>query len=611
VVPVENNHLAFQGFDVHRLAWTDLDRLARGGGGAGLVRRLRHAERSRRLLLLRALVEEVAKNPELSGPLPPPESAWELLVRVQEKSPAALERMLAHPYTGFWESYTMRLLRNRTTGVCPLWVHIGHINAIGAAAAIRAELDFHIEVPLWDGCAMLPTLGLARLPARSRWSVAQVCAGQGLVTVSSEDARVRVQRQPSPDVPDWWEVRRLAVRAGGRGLSVQLDDLDPYRGLFEPVPPQRLDAAEVDTWRSLLDEAWRLIVRYRPGLADAMAAGLDSLVPRPATPFRLPSASTGEAFGSAIIGLPTDAASLAATLVHEFQHILLGGIFHLTPLHAADHRERFYTGWRDDPRPIGGVLQGVYAFFGVSAFWRALARAGTGATRRRAAFEFAYWRGETWRTLCELRTDPSLTPAGHRFVDGVAEVLGPWQNEPVPADLSHDAAALAADHYAGWRMRFVRPDPATVATIADAWRAGRSRLGAIAAPNDRSPTPVPDGSWSRARADLIRLRLTQPRDAVEQMWPTIPDATASDYAYATGRFTEAENGYRRELAADPDRPASWVGLGLALAARGTGPAGRALLHYPELVRATHRTIRNAPTAPAPDELADWIGRSVR
>jgi hypothetical protein len=95
------------------------------------------------------------------------------------------------------------------------------------------------------------------------------------------------------------------------------------------------------------------------------------------------------------------------------------------------------------------------------------------------------------------------------------------------------------------------------------------------------------------------------------MWPTIPDATASDYAYATGRFTEAENGYRRELAADPDRPASWVGLGLALAARGTGPAGRALLHYPELVRATHRTIRNAPTAPAPDELADWIGRSVR
>lgn len=607
-MPVEN-HLAFQGFDVHRLSWADLDRLAHSGGGADLMRRLRRAERSRRLLLLRAVVDEVTKSPELSGPLPSPESAWELLVRVQEKSPAVLDRMLAHPYTGFWSSYTLRLLRNRITGVCPLWVHIGHINAIAASAAIVAELDFHIEVPLWSGCAMLPTLGLARLNAGSPWSVAQVRADHGLATVSNEDGVVRIPRRSSPDGPGWWEVRRLTVRAGGRELSVQLDDLDPYRGLFEPVPPQRLDTSEVETWHSLLDGAWSLIAHYLPDLADAMTTGLDSLVPQPAIPFRLPSASTGEAFGSAIIGLPADAVSLAATLVHEFQHICLGGVLHLTSLHWEDHRERFYTGWRDDPRPIGGVLQGVYAFFGVCAFWRALDRATTGATKRRAAFEFAHWRGQTWRALCELRADTGLTPAGRRFVDGIAQILGPWQDEPVPADLARDAAALAAGHYAGWRMRFVRPDPATVATIADAWRVGHSRLGAIALPDDRSPTPVPDGPWSRARADLIRLRLTEPGDAVEETWPSIPDATASDYAYATGRFAEAERGYRRELAADPDRPAAWIGLGLALSAQGTCPAGRALLRYPELVRAVHRRIRAA--APAPDELADWIGRSVR
>lgn len=609
-MPVEN-HLAFQGFDVHRLAWTDLDRLARGGGGAGLVRQLRRAERSRRLLLLRALVDEVTKSPELAGPLPSPESAWELLVRVQAKSPAALDRMLVHPYTGFWGGYTIRLLRNRVTGVCPLWVHIGHINALAAAAAIRAELDFNLEVPLWNGRAILPTLGLARLPASSQWSVAQVHADRGLVTVSNEECCVRVPRQGTPDGLDWWEIRRLTAQAGEHRLSVQLDDLDPYRGLFEPVPPQRLDISDVDTWRSLLDEAWRLITANLPDLADAMDAGLDSLVPQPAIPFRMPSASTGEAFGSAIVGLPADAESLAATLVHEFQHIRLGGILHLTPLHQEDHRERFYTGWRDDPRPIGGVLQGVYAYFGVIAFWRALARAGTETINRRAAFEFAYWRGETWRTLCELRADPGLTPAGRRFVDGIAKAIGPWQDEPVPAELTKEAAALAADHYGGWRIRFVRPDPAIVAAIANAWRAGQSRLDAITSPNDRSPTPVPDGSWSRARSDLIRLRLTEPQDAMEETWPAIPDVTASDYAYAIGRFAEAERGYRRELAADPDRPAAWIGLGLALSAQGTGPAGRALLHYPELVRAVHRMTRTATTAPAPDELADWIGRSVR
>src|SRR5262249_15836403 len=207
-----------------------------------------------------------------------------------------------------------------------------------------------------------------------------------------------------------WEVRRLTVRAGWHGLSVHLDDLDPYRGLFEPVPPERLDISEVETWRSLLDGAWRLIVRYLPDLADAMNAGLDSLVPRPAIPFRLPSASTGEAFGSAIVGLPADAASLAATLVHEFQHICLGGILHLTPLHRNDHRERFYTGWRDDPRPIGGALQGVYAFFGVCAFWRALPQARARAAAPRAAIQFAHLRGRTMPTPCAPPAPPRLPP---------------------------------------------------------------------------------------------------------------------------------------------------------------------------------------------------------
>src|SRR6185312_14082905 len=115
-------------------------------------------------------------------------------------------------------------------------------------------------------------------------------------------------------------------------------------------------------------------------------------------------------FGSAIIARPSDAASLAEALVHEFHHIRLGGLLHLTRLHEEDPRERFYTPWRDDPRPIGGVLQGVYAFFGVTAFWRVLAHASMKAPDRRAVFEFAYWREQTWRVLLRLREDPVLTP---------------------------------------------------------------------------------------------------------------------------------------------------------------------------------------------------------
>lgn len=618
-MPVED-HSAPPSFAHHHLSWVDFDDVARGGGGADVVRRLRDAERSRRLLLLRALVDEVTKTPDLPGPLPSPEVAWELLVRAQEKAPAVLNIMLAHPYTGAWVGYTMRLFRNRITGVCPLWMHIGHMHALAAAAAIRAGLDFHAYVPLWNGGVMLPTLGLARLTEASPWSVAEVRGEHGQVKVSNDAGYVCLPRTLAADTPGWWSIRRLAMRAGEHVLSVRLDDLDPYRGLYEPVPPQRLDTAEVDAWRALLEEAWRLLVHHLPRIAHALPAGLDSLVPRPAIPFRMPSASTGEAFGSAIIARPPDAASLAATLVHEFQHIRLGGVLHLTRLHEEDPRERFYTPWRDDPRPIGGVLQGVYAFFGVTAFWRALTRADTAAPDRRAAFEFAYWRDQTWRTLCVLRDDPGLTQAGRRFVEGIAERLGPWQDEPVAADLADAVAAVAADHYAGWRIRYLRPNPETVANLADVWLAGRAPPATTQLATDRAPTPVPDGSWSRARVDLVRLSIGEAgiahqscrphsRRVLAETWPTVPGATGADFAYVDGRFTDAVRAYRAELAADADRPTSWVGLGLALAALGPSPAAGTLLRYPELVRAVYRKIQTSmQSTPTPDDLAAWIGR---
>jgi len=606
------DHAANQGFALHRLSWADFDDLARGMGRADVVLRLRHAERSRRLLLLRALVEETTKIPELFGPLPPSDEAWELLARVQEKSPSALDLMLAHPYTGSWAGYTMRLLSDRITGVCPMWMHVGHLHALAAAAAIHAGLEFHTRVPLWNGGAMLPTLGLARLTAKAPWSVAEVRSELGRVNVSNEAANVHLPPDLTADAPGWWGIQRLMMWTNEHVFSVRLDDLDPYRGLYEPVLPQRLGPAEVDAWRALLDQAWRLIVHHLPDIADALSAGIDSLVPRPAVPFRMPSASTGEAFGSVIIARPPDAASLAATLVHEFQHVRLGGLLHLIRLHDEDPSERFYTPWRDDPRPIAGVLQGVYAFFGVTAFWRALARADTKEPDRRVVFEFAYWREQTWRVLCVLRDDPVLTPAGRRLVDGIAERLSPWQDEPVPTELRALVAAVGADHYAGWRVRYLRPDPRTVADLADAWLAGRDRPATTRLVTDRPPTPVPDGSWSPARVDLIRLSVADPSDSrneLSQTWSSVPGATAADFAYITGRFTDAARGYRAELAVDADRPAALVGLGLALSGLGVAPAPRALLRYPEVVRAVHREIRvRTRTVPVLEDLAAWIGR---
>ncbi|MFD4675681.1 HEXXH motif domain-containing protein [Lentzea sp. NPDC058450] len=589
----------------HRLPWSDFDSFARLTGDATMIDRLRGAELSRRKLLVHALLEAAVKTPAAFGPLPPLEAVWDLLTRVETVSPAALDRAFAHPYTGSWAGYTTRLLNDGVDGACPLWMHVGHVHALAAAAAITADLDFEISVPLWEGNAILPSLGTARLHAPEQFSTAEVRGRRGRYAISNEHGEVWLPTALEADSPGWWGLRTCRSGSEAARLLVTLDDLDPYRGLHEPLLPERLESTDAAEWRRLLRGAHELLLDATPELADVVAAGLGAVVPKPNVPFQNPSASTGEAFGSAVIGLPVDAADLAATLVHEFQHIVLGGILHLAQLYEPDRTERIYVPWRDDPRPLSGALQGVYAFFGVTAFWRGMARF---HGSRQAFFEFAHWRGQTWRTLVAVRRDATLTEAGQRFLAGVAEVLGPWQQERVPQDVVDLAGLLASDHRAGWRLRHLRPDPAVVAATTDAWLAGRARPPVVLTSADLPPTPVPDGPWPRCRATLARLSTS---DGGQDLWHAVPGATDADFALTSSRFSDAARGYRAELRAEPDRPASLVGLGLALSGSGPNPAARALLHRPELVRAVHRELRRtARDVPTPEKLAWWLGQLV-
>jgi HEXXH motif-containing protein len=593
-------------FPRHRMSWADLDAMAAGGGGARVVGQLRRVERSRRLLLLRSLVDEGAKFPELTAALSPAEDAWELLARTEQAAPAVLDLVLAHPYTGSWAGYTTRLRRQQISGVWPFWVHFGYVHALAAAAAIRAGIRFEISVPVWQGDVILPTLGLVRLPVTESPTAARIIGEPGSVEIHCGSTTVRLPADLGVDTPVWWSIRRVVTRANGRTFAVFLDDVDPYRGAYEPLGPQRLSESEVSAWQDLMAEAWALIAHGLPDFADALREGFDSVVPEPLTLFRAPSASSGDAFGSAILGRPADAASLAAMLVHEFQHSRLSGLTHMARLWEDDPRERFYAPWRDDPRPVGGLFQGLYAFFGMTAFWRALAS----HQDRRGSFEFAYHRAVTWNAVNSLRHDAALTGTGHRFIAAIAEVLGPWQDEPVAADLTETARRAALDHYLGWRIRHVRPDPVLVSDLTnawlDAWTPKRLWLG-----GERPPSPVPDGKWTHARADLIRLVLTPGPASSRPSWKTVPDVTPADFALVSGRFTDAARGYRAELADDPDRPTSLAGLTLALSASSTSPATRVLLHYPELVRAVQRRVRrHGAQAPSAEELADWIGRTA-
>ncbi|MGW5638771.1 aKG-HExxH-type peptide beta-hydroxylase, partial [Streptomyces sp. NPDC003832] len=320
--------------------------------------------------------------------------------------------------------------------------------------------------------------------------------------------------------------------------------------------------------------------------------------------YRPRSASASEAFGCVMVSAPGPGADeeeaaveLAVTLVHEFRHTLLNGLMHLTTL-AEDCPDLFHAPWRDDPRPLSGVLHGAFAFSGVARFWRDRAARTEKSAAERARFEFALWRRESRATLEALRTHPALTGTGRRLVAGLLAGIRSWDTEPVPEHVLLLAERAAAHQRAGWRAHHVLPDEAMVRALADSWLDGAEPT---AAPDGGSVVTDPAGCRLDAFAHLVRLRITDPDGFAEARngGPRPKDVTSADLAYVAGDLAEATALY----ATQTHRPASWGALALIAGGGQDGAAGR-----PEVLRAVSRAVtRRSGHTPPPAELAGWLG----
>ncbi|MDI6103337.1 HEXXH motif domain-containing protein [Actinoplanes sp. NEAU-A12] len=542
-----------QVFSKHHIPADQLAELCSGGGGGATIRTLWTAQRSRRLLLLDTL-RRTLDDPADMGPLPSAATAWAAWAAADEAAPEAVAALLLHPQVGSWGAYMLRRKRGRASSGEEPWVDAGALHAIALIAMARAKISWRTSVPVRDGKVMLPTLGMADLGDRRGASVAQAWCTFGEISLRLGDRTVLVPADPSAEADGWWPLRRLHV-GGDPALSVYLDDIDPFRELADPVPPDRLDAAALARWQTLLEGAWAVLCRNQPENARAFAAGVVSIVPLPPDEFGTTrSASTGEAFASMMISPPVDEIDLAVSLVHEFQHIKLGGLLHLLPLISEEGEAVHHAPWREDPRPLGGLIQGVYAFFGISDFWRVYRYGVDGLYRRIADFEFAYAREQVREVLSTLRAAEGLTAVGRQLVAGLSDRVHSWRDELVEPVATESASIVCASHRAEWRLRHVHPDADQVRSLAAAWQADenadRGPLSAAVVP--ASATVRWSLVWQQLARDHLVGRTGRSADA------------ASDLALLSGDREAAGEGYRHAIATAPGDPHAWAGLSLAI-----------------------------------------------
>ncbi|MHC3471557.1 HEXXH motif domain-containing protein [Streptomyces sp. 7R007] len=593
---------------LHRLPAADVLALARGEGDERVVDELLRAERSRRLLLLRALDNGVRRADAPASYA----QAWTLLERVQRQAPDAFEDVLMSPNTGMWVSLAVRRLRGRAYEDAPFRVVVGHLAALAAAAAARAGLDFSISVPARGGRVPLPTLGCAVLPEKEPWSTALVEGRAGRLRITGARGTVEVGPGWDRRGPGWLPVRRLVLGTGESAKPLVLEELDPYRTFPRPSEPRPLSPAEAERWQTLLDGAWDVLLRDEPETARAMRRGLVSLAPTPTRErFRPHSSTAGDAFGGVTASSPDDVPQLAATLVHEFQHTKLGGLMHLGPLidpppDGPGHEELFYAPWRDDPRPLGGLIQGIYAFFGVTRFWRAHRHTADPAYAPLAHFEFALWRTQVWTALDAVRDHDRLTPLGRTVVEALAERCARWLTDDVPALPLRLAREAANDHQARWRAHHLRPPSGAVAEAVRAWQNGAPCPPAALSAR---PALAPDTEVRHldSAAVLARHFLTEP-DGPWQEAGRVEGADEAEILLARGDHAAARAAFTAQLTGKGSPVSAWVGLGRALSEDSTrARASTLLLTFPERARALQEALAATTTGTAdPVDLAAWL-----
>jgi HEXXH motif-containing protein len=583
----------------HTLPIDAFTELAGGAGDSAAVRKLREAQRSKHRMLLRFVADAAREIDPPSRATAAFRAGYQLLTAAEAADPAGVARLFGLPHIGGWAHECLARLDCGSPPDC------GYLAAVAAAAAAGLGIPFEIDVSARHGLVPLPGLGSLEVADQGEW-----------VTLSSDGVRLRAGEHVDvacaalvPDdgsgqpPPHWRGTPLVRAAADGQVWDVLLETADRYLDCYTLPMLTTITRAEVTGWRRLIQAAWELLVRHHGWAAGPVAEGVTVIVPL-VSHTDLDSATSPAAFGAIATSLPPSPVSMAETLVHEFQHIKLCGLMDMLPL-IQPGTERGYAPWREDPRPMGGILQGVYAFTGIVRFWDVQRRLETQPDSiLRAGVLYERWRMAIELVTSTLLGNGCLTPNGTRFVATLRERGLRGDPEPVPAEAIEIARDIALDNWLNWQLRHTAIDAAEVARLAAAYQRGEP-LGDRALPAAWIKDDVREVDSAVARSRLLSLRYQDPQRYRQLSVADTDRLSAGDALLVRGDPSAAVTAYREGLAAGPD-PAAWIGLALAVGRLPVHSTQPVLADQLPLLFEVHACLAGQRIHVDPLDLAAWF-----
>jgi HEXXH motif-containing protein len=133
----------------------------------------------------------------------------------------------------------------------------------------------------------------------------------------------------------------------------------------------------------LLRDALSLIARHQPAMLEHVRELVQVVALKPPSAGDYSNVSFSDLPGAFIVSAVNNQYWMADAIIHETLHNRLffildrGEILQIDP--NATEAEEFYSPWRNDLRPLSGLLHAVYVFIGVARFWLAVCASGEAA----------------------------------------------------------------------------------------------------------------------------------------------------------------------------------------------------------------------------------------
>lgn len=208
------------------------------------------------------------------------------------------------------------------------------------------------------------------------------------------------------------------------------------------LEPGALDAA-IDRIAGSSGPAWTEFV----GIVKVIT--FVGVVGRPDLPFF--SGSTSDFWGAVHLAWARSDSVLAECLTHEAAHLWLMLAEEVQPLceEAWDGRH-WDSPWRDDPRPLGGIVHGAFVFSCASLVLASMVRDGLAGPE--ATDRIARITAQVEAAVLECRGSGALSPLGESVVESALARIA-VSRRSVPAPLIRAAAARVLDEQDAKRAR--------------------------------------------------------------------------------------------------------------------------------------------------------------